>query len=138
MSQQRQQVRKSHREWSDTLNEENLCEKMISSGLRQEKKMSCDRGVESYEYKSEKLNDDKNSSAKYHHLKASQTQKKQGVPRDTEGRSMNLKDRLCSKISYNEKMPRSHIKATELDSDDIVAKEITRQLREPKDDIIRK
>ena len=151
-------IKKSLRVWSDTLNEEILCENMNDSNMLQEKKSNRERGVESYEYENEaydSINNNKykedspntrsgnertsNKSIfgnKNHLIIAQHLGIKAGTQIIT--KPENLKDRIGSKIVFDESKPRYHIKASELDSDDAVGKEITRQLREPKDDIIQR
>jgi hypothetical protein len=51
--------KKSLRVWSDTLNEENLCENMLGTNLLQEKKLNTQRGVESYDFESDNYDQNK-------------------------------------------------------------------------------
>jgi hypothetical protein len=148
-------AKKSLKVWSDTLNEENLCENLFGTNLLQEKKLNNQRGVESYDFESDTHDQAKQrisnrpsgcdlKNIPKNHLFAAQSLGKASTttqsetlkqPEDNRG---SIKDRLGSKVTFSEVKPRSHIKATDLDSDDLVAKEITKHLREPKDDIIRK
>lgn len=145
---------KKYRLWTDTLNEENLCE---SFGLElEDQKEKNERGVESYKYKNEMLaknnkkskpkrlgkSQQKDHSNDFHknHLKIQKTILNSSNDLEKTQRSHQkpgiLKERLGPIVSYDESKSRSHIHANELDSDETVAKEIVRILTEPKDDVI--
>jgi hypothetical protein len=125
---------------------------MLGTNLLQEKKLNTQRGVESYDFESDNYDQNKKrisggskgcdlKNVPKNHLFATSGLVKPPQPaQKTESieNKGSLKDRLGSRVSYDETKSRSHIKATDLDSDDLVAKEITKHLREPKDDIIRK
>jgi hypothetical protein len=150
-------LKKSLKVWSDTLNEEILVDSFASPNLLSEKKPNRERDVESYEFKSENYDDnkqrirgpsksDKNLPNKNHLSSNNQSNKNRRLSSqkaktflsENRNEDLHIRDRLGSKVSYDESKSRAHIKASDLDLDDVVAKEITKHLREPKDDIIGK
>ena len=113
--------------WSDALLEANLCEDIVkfsSIGSNDDKPAS--RDVESYDY-SAVLRDNPD---KKNHL-AVDKPSPPAVAREP------VKCRLGPAVTFDENKKRPHILVTEIDSEDLVAKEIVKHLKEPNDLIIR-
>lgn len=119
--------------WTDTLNEENLCETIgtIDFSDQQPKK---ERGVESYKFESQVQEKEFTRSKQKRHRKR---KNKNSLKSETSS-SLEISERLGPLVSFDETKPRPHIKVSEIDTDDAVAKEIARVLHEPKNDVIRK
>ncbi len=115
--------------WSDALIEANLCEdigKFSSIGDSNDTK-PFDRDVESYDYSAVlRENPDKKN-----HL-AVEKPLPSVVPREP------VKCRLGPAVTFDENKKRPHILVTEIDSEDLVAKEIVKHLKEPNDLIIQR
>ncbi|CAF0707141.1 unnamed protein product [Brachionus calyciflorus] len=121
--------------WSDTLNEESLCDTIQTFDLAEEKPNK-ERGVESYKYENKNLSDLdlKKKRSKFKRNKSIEYSKRS----KSADRHEDLKERIGPKITFDENRSRTHIRVTELDSDEAVTKEIVRVLREPKDDVIQR
>lgn len=113
--------------WTDTLNEENLCETIGTIDFSEEEPRK-ERGVESYKFES-KARENTLTRSKFKRLR-----KKKNKKSPT---SQEIGERLGPLVSFDESKPRSHIRVSEIDTDDAVVKEIARVLDEPKDDVIR-
>ena len=164
-------VRKNLNVWSDILKEESLCETLnkidfVRNKDEHDSKSVNLRGVESYNYVNESLNEffePNASSSKFskkrlnkklkHFRNKSEIFLNTATPNNThatdfslENRKNNhlvvhkdikeIKERLGPVIYFDESKRRDHIHVSELDSDEMVVKEIARQLREPKIEII--
>lgn len=160
-------IRKNLNVWSDILKEENLCETLnkIDFVKNKEETEPNLRGVESYEYVNESLNDffesnassSKSSKRKFHKKmknhrnksdfnlnRAISNNNETNVPSDkcinnrmiVHKELKEIKERLGPVIFFDESKRRDHIHVSELDSDEMVIKEIAKQLREPKVEII--
>lgn len=119
--------------WTDTLNEENLCETIekIDFSDQQPKK---ERGVESYKFES-KIQEKVFTRSKQ---KRQRKKKNKDSLKSKTLSNLDICERVGPLVSFDETKSRSHIRVSEIDTDDAVAKEITRFLHEPKNDVIRK
>jgi len=161
-------TRKNLNVWSDILKEENLCETLnkidfVKHLEENETKTVNPRGVESYEYVNENLNElfEHNNHSSASKSSKRRLQKKQKyfrnrpepMPNRVPSNNLNLdecvnnqmvikkevkeiKERLGPVIFFDESKRRDHIHVSELDSDEMVVKEIAKHLREPKVEII--
>ncbi|RNA17674.1 Phosphorylated adapter RNA export [Brachionus plicatilis] len=116
--------------WTDTLNEENLCETIGTIDFSEDQPKK-ERGVESYKFENK-------VQEKVIPRPKNQRRKKKIVRQETTCSSLDIGERLGPLISFDESKPRSHIRVSEIDTDDSVAKEISRILQEPKDDVIKR
>ena len=152
-----QPLKKNLNIWSDVLKEENLCETLnkIDFVKNSEEDTSLNkRGIESYDYVNENLNDyfePKTSGCTFKNKNRLNKKNKHfknkpcSIPDQSilNGEVFNnlavnkeIKDRLGPVIFYDETKPRDHIAASEFDSDEKVAKEIAKHLKEPKIELI--
>lgn len=151
--------KKKNNVWSDTLMEESLCSNInsISSfcgnsdGNKNVIKVA-NRDVESYEYPADQCTVNKadietKPKTKRNHLdidpslvnfikneKATEA-KTTTVATDTATKP--VKSRLGDLVAFDENKSRSHIPVSEIDSEDLVAKEIAKYLKEDNIDLIR-
>lgn len=127
-------LKSSLRVWSDALNEENLCESL--TGLSNtEKKLNEEkqRGVESYNFKDAKIRQSVVASNPFGST-LNETNKSNEEPAQPKAP---VKDRIGAKVFYDESKPRLNV-ISELDSEELVTKQIAKLLKEPNDDIISK
>lgn len=146
--------------WSDIIREEVLCEDLNKIELVKKEDNSNQRGVEAYYYKNENLDfkpknhKNKIGKIKFKHNKNSKHKSKKSISkksidtnlvrfRENSNGSVNsnhLKpqtyDNAKIQVSFDENVARSHIHVSELDSEEMVAKEIAKHLREPKLEVI--
>jgi hypothetical protein len=114
--------------WSNVLVEQTLCENIDSFGLTQITDQVNDkqRGVETYVY-----NKEPNSTNNKTNHQNDADQPKHRLQEQRE-----IKDRLGPLIKFDENKSRTHIRVTELDTDELVIREIARCLEEPNIDVI--
>ena len=126
--------------WSDTLIETNLCDdvcsKFSSFDAEPEEKLSSlvvkqDRCIESYDFTKKPVktslgSQDKN---KNHLSSINCNQAKQSS-------LSSINERIGPLVQFDENKSRSHIIANELDSNELVTKEIVKHLNEPKSELI--
>ena len=160
--------------WSDVLREENLCETLNKIDILDAGAQDTDedtsanfRGVESYAYKNDKLNEVFREAAKAkaapsstskHQSRPSLSKSKRRKLKRLKNQAVNsptlrantcadssltirrdskpMKERLGPLVTFDESKTRAHILVSELDSEEMVAKEIATCLREPKGEII--
>ena len=141
------------------IREEILCEDLSKIELIKKDENSNQRGVETYYYKNENLDvkrtnhKNKIGKIKFKHKNTNRNSKKfvpnkpidQNLVRVRENshgsfNSNHIIPQTCDdskiQVTFNESIPRSHIHVSELDSEEMVAKEIAKHLREPKIDLI--
>ena len=146
--------KKKNNVWSDTLIEESLCSDIngLSSLCANNENVIKvnNRDVESYEYPAEFVAKEANttkvqtSAAKRNHLeidpslvnfiKAEKVAAKVAAAVETQP----VKARLGELVAFDENKSRSHILVSEIDSEELVAKEIAKYLKEDNFDLIRK
>ncbi len=126
--------------WSNLLQEETLCDGLSSVGLQQfseqEKSESStvkqQRGIESYSYKNKAF--DERFKKPHSKPNLNRRRNKLSISSLIEGTIVSPDTTTC--IQYDENKSRSHIRASELDTDQVVIKEIVSKLQEPNSDII--
>lgn len=152
--------------WSDTLNEQAFYENVDRlDQISINNSQASARGVESYRYESTKQPADTEQNEnikKSPKKKRSRNNKNKRPPiylnhnqlilknldpsqlrlanvkssNSEAPKSGNLKDRIGSRVTFDENKSRPHIKVTELDTEESVAREIAKHLNEPKHQVI--
>ena len=131
--------------WSNALVEDSLCQDIgkFSSIQNDENLIKVsNRDVESYEYSiDEPTNNETTNTSKRNHLAIDtnlvnfvKTEKKSPVKSITVKEEptdrIEIKKRLGALVTFDESKSRAHISVTEIDSEDLVAKEIAKYLQE--------
>jgi phosphorylated adapter RNA export protein len=122
--------------WSGVLQEQNLCEDLekissIQSNSDETENDAKKRGIETYFHKN--APNTKETISKNHLNIASISKKKID---DQDDKKMEIKDRLGSRVAFDENKSRKHVKVSEFDLDEAVVKEIARCLKEPNLEVI--
>lgn len=119
--------------WSGVLQEQNLCEDLDkissiqSNGNESETELQ-QRGIESYYHKNEPINKETTSK---NHLNLV------NIPKNkSDDKKFDIKDRVGSRVAFDESKSRKNIKVNEFDLDEAVVKEIARCLKEPNHEVI--
>lgn len=115
--------------WSQVIEEQSLCEDILKLGNLKPSKNEVKRDVESYEY------DYENGSTESKKKNRRKVKKRKSK---IENASNEFDDNAQELISFDTNKSREHIKANEWDKDDIVVKEIIRQLNERNNELISK
>jgi hypothetical protein len=144
---------KKNRIWSSVLQEQTLCETITKISELDTDDNKVKREVETYGIhreidkktskkkkkkrleKNKKSNSLKNNLQKLNTTILNQIKNDYVNERDT---SLAVHDNTCNEIKFDESKNRDYIKANEFDSDEIVCKEIVKQLEEKKSDLISK
>lgn len=149
--------KKKNNVWSDTLMEESLCSNInsISSfcGNNDENVIKvANRDIESYEYPADQCTESKTDkeikpTTKRNHLdidpslvnfiKNEKATEAKTTIVTTDTATKPVKSRLGDLVAFDENKSRSHIPISEIDSEDLVAKEIAKYLKEDNIDLIR-
>lgn len=120
--------------WRNALQEQTLCEDMEKfnslANEDDEKVIKVERGVESFKYSLDQF-EAKENQQKKNHL-ACDDKKEEARERD------DAKERIGESVYFDPLKSRSHILASESDSETSVVKEILKQLKETNSDIISK
>lgn len=132
--------------WSDVLIEANLCESVNAKFAtldepKQDPNMKLDRSIESYAYtqKPVKTTPPVSASHKNHLSSIDYNRAKLAVEANlVKPASKPLDERIGPLVQFDETKSRDHILANELDSEELVTKEIVKHLNEPKSDLIKR
>lgn len=141
--------------WSNTLIESNLCDDICSKFASFDNRVKStnpdipkdvikqNRDIESYDFTTDinnkttsiNINSKKNHLSSIDHNKANQT-----IETNSNIKTKNepLAERIGPMVQFDENKSREHIIANELDSDDLVTKEIVKHLNEPKSEMIQR
>jgi hypothetical protein len=116
--------------WSQVIQEQSLCDDILKLGNLKSSKNEVKRDVESYEFDYEQ---ETKESKKKNRRKAKKRKSNSEIA--APDFDENIQEFT---ISFDMNKSREHIKANELDKDEIVAKEIVRQLNERNYELISK